>query len=240
MPTRPRLLSLGDRVRFDGREHTVAALHGTSVRLVDDAQAASVVLLGHLLASEGFAVLSTGPSRPPLPEEGVLDGLPGEVVERARWWQRHLTGLMTGRVDGEPNTPVRAEYDPEVRSVRQRELAKLAELRQGGEDNRTYDARELGPCRRQPSGAGPDGSGRSTTTPTTSPASGGATSAAKDGSPRPGATCGLARSRWVNWSSTGPTRCWPNALAVGRTRRKSRSLLLSCWTARPTVPRAGP
>ncbi len=33
MPARPRLLSLGDRVRYDGREHTIAALHGTSVRL---------------------------------------------------------------------------------------------------------------------------------------------------------------------------------------------------------------
>ncbi|MFE0272175.1 Mu transposase C-terminal domain-containing protein [Streptomyces sp. NPDC058992] len=133
MPTRPKLLSLGDRVRYDGREHIVAALHGTSVRLVDDAQAASVVLLGHLLASEGFAVLSTGPARPPLPEEGVLDGLPDEVVERARWWQRHLTELITGRPDGDPHTPVKAEYDPEVRSVRQRELAKLAELREAGE-----------------------------------------------------------------------------------------------------------
>ncbi|GGV75424.1 hypothetical protein [Streptomyces massasporeus] len=76
MPARPRLLSLGDRVRYEGREHSVVALHGTAVRLVDDAQAASVVLLGHLLASEGFAVLGTGPSRPPLPEEGVLNGLP--------------------------------------------------------------------------------------------------------------------------------------------------------------------
>jgi transposase InsO family protein len=134
MPTRPRLLSLGDRVHYDGREHTVAALHGTSVRLVDDAQAASVVLLGHLLASEGFAVLSTGPARPPLPEEGVLDGLPEEVAERALWWQRHLTELMTGRPDATPGTTVRREYDPEVHSVRQRELAKLAELREAGEE----------------------------------------------------------------------------------------------------------
>ncbi|WP_342456392.1 hypothetical protein [Streptomyces coeruleorubidus] len=134
MPTRPRLLSLGDRVHYDGREHTVAALHGTSVRLVDDAQAASVVLLGHLLASEGFAVLSTGPARPPLPEEGVLDGLPEEAAERARWWQRHLTELMTGRPDATPGTAVRREYDPEVHSVRQRELAKLAELREAGEE----------------------------------------------------------------------------------------------------------
>ncbi|MEF9904835.1 hypothetical protein [Streptomyces sp. P9-A2] len=104
------------------------------MRLVDDAQAASVVLLGHLLASEGFAVLGTGPSRPPLPQEGVLDGLPAEEAERVRWWHRHLTELMTGRPDADHGTPVRAEYDPDVRSVRQRELAKVAELREAGEE----------------------------------------------------------------------------------------------------------
>ncbi|MCS0600529.1 Mu transposase C-terminal domain-containing protein [Streptomyces sp. LP11] len=134
MPTRPRLLSLGDRVRYEGREHSVVALHGTAVRLVDDAQAASVVLLGHLLASEGFAVLGTALSRPLLPEEGVLEGLPEEEAERVRWWQRHLTELMTGRPDADPGTPVRAEYDPDVHSVRQRELAKVTELREAGED----------------------------------------------------------------------------------------------------------
>lgn len=135
MPTRPMLLSLGDRVRYDGREHTVAALHGTSVRLVDDAQAPSVVLLGHLLASEGFTVVSSvGPGRPPLPEEGVLEGLPEEAVTRAWWWQRHLTELLTGRSGGDPHAQVRAEYDPAVHSLRQRELTKLAELQEAGED----------------------------------------------------------------------------------------------------------
>ncbi|KUN70019.1 integrase [Streptomyces canus] len=92
-----------------------------------------MVLLGHLLASERFAVIGTGPSRPPLPQEGVLDGLPAEEAERVRWWQRHLTELMTGRPDADPGMPARAEYDPDVRSVRQRELAKLAELREAGE-----------------------------------------------------------------------------------------------------------
>lgn len=135
MPARPMLLSLGDRVRYDGREHTVAALHGTSVRLVDDAQAPAVVLLGHLLASDGFAVVSNvGPSRPPLPQEGVMEGLPEEAVTRAQWWQRHLTELLTGRPGGDPQAPVRAEYDPAVHSLRQRELTKLAELREAGED----------------------------------------------------------------------------------------------------------
>ncbi|MFD4233128.1 hypothetical protein [Streptomyces sp. NPDC058542] len=133
MPALPRLLSLGDRVRYDGREHTVAALHGTSVRLVDDAQAASVVLLGHLLASEAFTVLSTALSRPPLPEAGVLEGLPEEAAQRAKWWRRHLTELLTGHPDGDGSGPVRAEYDPTVHSLRQRELAKVAEPRDCGE-----------------------------------------------------------------------------------------------------------
>ncbi|MDX5575792.1 Mu transposase C-terminal domain-containing protein [Streptomyces sp. ID01-9D] len=134
MPTRPKLLSLGDRVRYDGREHAVAALHGTSVRLVDDAQAASVVLLGHLLASEGFAVLGIALSRPPLPEAGVLEGLPEEAVERAEWWRRHLTELLTGHPDGDAAATRRAEYDPMVHSLRQRELTKVAELRAAGEE----------------------------------------------------------------------------------------------------------
>ncbi|WP_128432214.1 hypothetical protein [Streptomyces cyaneus] len=51
MPTPPMLLSLGDPGRSDGRKHTVAALHGASVRLVEDVRAPSVVLLGHLLAA---------------------------------------------------------------------------------------------------------------------------------------------------------------------------------------------
>jgi hypothetical protein len=81
VPARPQLLSLGDRVRYDGREHTVAALHGTSVRLVDDAQAPpNVLLLGHLLASEGFAVLGSASNRPPMPDAGALEGCP-----RRRW-----------------------------------------------------------------------------------------------------------------------------------------------------------
>ncbi|KOG91836.1 hypothetical protein ADK38_00985 [Streptomyces varsoviensis] len=44
------------------------------------------------------------------------------------------------------------------------------------------------------------------------------------------------RSRWASWSSTGLTRCWPNAQAVGRTRRKSHRPPSGCWTARPAAP----
>jgi hypothetical protein len=65
-------------------------------------------------ASEGFTVLSTALSRPPLPEAGVLDGLPEKAVQRAEWGSRHLAELLTGRPDRDANGPVRAEYDPAV------------------------------------------------------------------------------------------------------------------------------
>ncbi len=112
----------------------MAALSGSSVRLVDDAPAASVVLLGHLLAADGFEVLSTGLERPPLPEPGVLAGLSAEAAERVEWWERHLTELLTGRPSGDLDGTVRAEYDPAVHSLRQRELTKLAELHACGEE----------------------------------------------------------------------------------------------------------
>ncbi|MFJ2217778.1 hypothetical protein ACIQVO_36850 [Streptomyces sp. NPDC101062] len=64
----------------------------------------------------------------------MLEGLSEEAVERAEWWRGHLTELLTGRPDVDGRAPVKAEYDPAVRSLRQRELAKLAELREAGEE----------------------------------------------------------------------------------------------------------
>ena len=55
------VLRLGDRVVFDGAEHTVAGLAGTSVRLVSVSGQPSVVLLSHLLASPGFELVGSSP-----------------------------------------------------------------------------------------------------------------------------------------------------------------------------------
>jgi hypothetical protein len=119
-------------VQFDGRLHTVAALEGTAVRLVDEAQSASVVMLAHLLSSEGFEVVTPASVRTAVPAAGVLEGLPAKAVERAEWWQRHLVEMLTGRPLDDPHGPVQAEYDPAVRSLRQRELAKTSELAAAG------------------------------------------------------------------------------------------------------------
>ncbi|MFC8392614.1 hypothetical protein [Streptomyces sp. NPDC057238] len=132
MPLRPRLLRAGDLVRFDGRLQTVVALEGAAVRLVDEAQSASVVMLAHLLSSEDFEVVSATSTRIVMPAADVLEGLPDKAVERAGWWQWHLVEMLTGRPLDEPDGPVRPEYDPAVRSLRRRELAKAAELTAAG------------------------------------------------------------------------------------------------------------
>ncbi|MEU6609011.1 hypothetical protein ABZ922_28845 [Streptomyces shenzhenensis] len=136
MPSRPRLLRAGDLVRFDERLHTVAALEGTAVRLADEAQSASVVMLAHLLSSEGFEVVTPVSVRTVVPTAGVPERLPAKAVERAEWWQRHLVEILTGRPLDDPQGPVRAEYDPSVKSLRQRELTKAAELAAAGQPRR--------------------------------------------------------------------------------------------------------
>ncbi|WP_343243912.1 transposase [Streptomyces sp. SID13726] len=111
----------------------MVALEGTAVRLVDEAQSASVVMLAHLLSSNDFEVVTSASMRPVVPAAGVLEGFPAKAVERAEWWQRHLVEILTGRPLDDPHGPVRAEYDPAVRSLRQRELAKSAELAAAGD-----------------------------------------------------------------------------------------------------------
>jgi hypothetical protein len=129
---RPGVLRAGDEVRFDGCPHTVVALSGTSVRLVDVTGATSVVLLSHLLSDPSFALV--GSPRVPLPPLGALEGLPEEVLEQAHRWERHIVEVLTGLPAGaEPGTTPTPAYDPSVTTLRQRELAKVAELAAQGQ-----------------------------------------------------------------------------------------------------------
>lgn len=89
MPARAGVLRIGDRVRFDGCEHTVVGLSGTSVRLAADDGAGSVVSWVHLQSAADFVVL-TGSPAPVLPPFGLLETVPDRVLERARWWERHI------------------------------------------------------------------------------------------------------------------------------------------------------
>lgn len=76
------VLAVGDEIRLAGRQR-VAALDGTSVRLVDVAGLVTVMLVGHLLADPGLQLL-TGHGRP-LSSAGLADRLPGEVRASAQW-----------------------------------------------------------------------------------------------------------------------------------------------------------
>ena len=129
---RPGELGIGDRVRVAGRDQTVIGVSGPVVRLADTGGQVVTVSVSGLLAAEDFAVLDARP-RPGVPPFSVLDGLPGEAVDKARWWQRHIVEVLTGDPpDAEEWTVPRPEYDPAVFTLTRREQAKAAELTASG------------------------------------------------------------------------------------------------------------
>ncbi|MFD5390791.1 Mu transposase C-terminal domain-containing protein [Streptomyces sp. NPDC127074] len=106
----------------------MAALTGGQVRLV--AEDGAVVAL--LFADAGFEVLDA-PEGGRVAPLGLLASLPDAVRERALAWERHVREVETGRpggggAAGEPQ----AEYDPQKRTLAQREEAKAAELSAAG------------------------------------------------------------------------------------------------------------
>jgi len=129
---RPGGLGIGDRVRFGGRDQVVIGISGTSVRLAGTSGEVIAVTVSGLLADGNFAVLDARP-RPGMPQVSVLDGLPAEAVEEARWWERHIVEVLTGLPpDAEDGTVPRPEYDPRTVTLTRREQAKAAELTAAG------------------------------------------------------------------------------------------------------------
>jgi transposase InsO family protein len=127
------VLRAGDEIRVGGQLYGVAAVSGTQVQLIDVTGNSSARSLSGLLNDPSFALVSTPPA--PLSPEGLLDTLAPEVVEQARCWERHLLEVLTGRSpDAEPGAEGNPEYDPQRNSLRQRELAKVAELSAAGRE----------------------------------------------------------------------------------------------------------
>jgi transposase InsO family protein len=123
------VLRPGDRVCFDGGEHQVLGLLGTSVRLRDEATGVEqVVLAGYLMAAPDFDVLRAEPM-PTVEPFGLLDALPEDVLTEAKRWEAHVVEVETGLPpDSPPGTAPRAEYDPATRNLAERQQAKAAEL----------------------------------------------------------------------------------------------------------------
>jgi putative transposase len=123
----------GDFITFEGAEYHVVGFSGTSVRLRSVFRGESVVLLAHLLAAADFVVVD-GAVMPPIKPFGMLEGLPEPVVERARFWERHLIEVITG-LPGDcagPGAGARPQYDPQSTTLAQRYAAKARELSAAG------------------------------------------------------------------------------------------------------------
>ncbi len=122
------MLRPGDRVRFDGADHQVVALSGTSVRLRSDDGPESVVLVAYLMACPEFAVVD-GEPLPAVEPFGLLDGLPPKVLEDARTWERNIVEVETGLPPKPPPgvTP-RPGFDPATTTVAERDRAMALEL----------------------------------------------------------------------------------------------------------------
>ena len=135
------VLRLGDWVVYDGGEHQVVALAGTSVRLRSAAGAESVALAWYLMASPGFEVAGSGPL-PRVEPLGLLDGLPPEALAAARALETHVVEVVTGFPPGAvPGTGSRPGYDPAATTLLQRDGAKAAELGIGVRTVQEYRAR---------------------------------------------------------------------------------------------------
>ncbi|HEY5985071.1 MAG TPA: integrase [Streptosporangiaceae bacterium] len=129
---RPGWLGIGDRVRLGGRDQVVIGISGPAVRLADAEGQVATVSVSGLLSAGDFAVLDAR-CRPGMPAVSALDGLPGDAVQEALWWQRHIVEVLLGvSPDAGKGTAPRPGYDPAVFSLTSREQAKAAELTAAG------------------------------------------------------------------------------------------------------------
>lgn len=125
---RAAVLRPGDWVLYDGGEHQVVALAGTSVRLRSADGVESVVLVVYLMACPEFAVIDGAPA-PEVEPFGLLDSLPAAVLEEARDWERHIVEVQTGLPPTPPaGATSRSGFDPAATTMLQRDAAKAAEL----------------------------------------------------------------------------------------------------------------
>jgi len=128
--SRPVQLRAGAEIRYRGGLHTVVTVSGTTVGLADVTGVVTQVRAAELVADPGFLVVSQ--HHAPLPASGMLETLPEAVRENALWWETHIVELLSGlRSDGSAEL-MRPEFDPATTTLRQRELAKVAQLRAEG------------------------------------------------------------------------------------------------------------
>jgi hypothetical protein len=125
----PPRLGLGDQVRFEGRAWVVAGFEHGLVQLTDPLGNMASPRVAELVLSADFEVVERGSRVPSIRVLPASDA----VLAQARWWERHITEVISGLPPGSaPDAAPRAEYDPALRSLSEREAAKAAELTAAG------------------------------------------------------------------------------------------------------------
>jgi hypothetical protein len=108
-------------------------LAGTTVRLLDEAGVAGLVLFSHLVSADGFELLDCQPEAVALAPFGLLDTVPEPTLRRAKLMERHLIEAVTGLLpDATAGSTPRPEYDPKWRTMDERLSTKAAELTAAG------------------------------------------------------------------------------------------------------------
>jgi hypothetical protein len=116
---------------------TVVGFAGTTVLLADEH--------GSVITPDLALVCSRGVFEPGPAQacgglaSGLLADVAAQAAERARWWERHVLEVITGR-DPDGAAP-RPEYDPQTRSMADRETAKAAELSRDGDGVSAFTVR---------------------------------------------------------------------------------------------------
>ncbi|MGN9843735.1 Mu transposase C-terminal domain-containing protein [Nonomuraea sp. H19] len=116
--SRPPRVKVGEQIRWGGALYVVRQISDGQAVLENVTGVVSVVPLSCLIGDPALELVTSAPPAP-LPATQVLDGLPDELVERARWWEGHILQVLATSQAGAALPAV---------SLRQRELAKVAEL----------------------------------------------------------------------------------------------------------------
>jgi hypothetical protein len=126
-------LGCGDRIRFRGDYFTVLRVSGTLVVLGDDSMRTPerAVRLSDLQSDPDFTVLGAATSAR-VPAASRLEGLPKDVMQQARFWERHVLEVIRGVADDPADAGSKPQYDLTLTTMVARERAKADELTASG------------------------------------------------------------------------------------------------------------
>lgn len=132
-----RQIRVGSRVRFRELVYDVAGTDGSSVFLAGTSGGAPLTILATDLLTDRTFALESVIARPVAPP-ALFDLLPDDVRDAARDLEGHITEVLDGVPVGAPHgTRPRPEYDVGSTTLRQREMAKVAELERAGQQAMT-------------------------------------------------------------------------------------------------------